>query len=178
MSDLAIAYFLTWHTYGSWLHGHEKGSVDPAHREFDQPFAEASEARRKLVQSEQLHPAMILSEDHRQHVQHAILETVSFRKWCLHACHIRTTHVHLIVSATESPEKVLNTFKSYGTRRLREHQLVDPEHSVWSRHGSTKYIWQEADLPPVIEYVVMRQGAPLKPAPWVADSWKHVSGDE
>jgi hypothetical protein len=38
---LPLAYFITFSTYGSWLHGEEKGSVDRAHNLPGTPYLEA-----------------------------------------------------------------------------------------------------------------------------------------
>jgi hypothetical protein len=34
---IAPGYFLTWHTYGTWLHGDDAGSVDETHNQFGTP---------------------------------------------------------------------------------------------------------------------------------------------
>ena len=53
--------------------------------------------------------------------------------WRLHALTVRTNHVHAVVSADEAPEKVMTNFKIWATRRLREHELLDPEPSTGGR---------------------------------------------
>ena len=42
---MALAYFLTWTTYGTWLHGSAKGSVEKQHNVFGTPLVMEAEER-------------------------------------------------------------------------------------------------------------------------------------
>lgn len=164
MSD-PVAYFLTWHTYGTWLHGHERGSVDHQHHEFGSELAPPDPDRLARNAELLVHDAITLDEPRRRAVHAAIKEVCAHRKWTLLALHVRTTHVHAVVAATATPEKILTDFKAYATRRLRKESLATADTRVWSHHGSTRYLWKNNDLTEAIDYVVNRQGMPLEPAP-------------
>jgi alanyl-tRNA synthetase len=97
----------------------------------------------------------------RSTVERTIREVANHRGWEIHALHVRTNHVHVVVTAQEAPERVMSDFKSYATRRLREGGLVGDDVHPWSRHGSTRYLWNERDIADACEYVDERQGAPL-----------------
>jgi len=76
----------------------------------------------------------------------------------LFAAHIRTTHVHGVVEADVKPEVVMTTLKAYASRRLN---LIQPGLSgrkYWSRHGSTRWIWNDDDLANAMRYVIDGQG--------------------
>jgi hypothetical protein len=62
------------------------------------------------------------------------------------------------VTAPRKPEDVLNTFKSYATRKLREANLLDESIRPSARHGSTPYLWTEEDVEEAIDYVINGQG--------------------
>jgi REP element-mobilizing transposase RayT len=160
-----LAYFLTWHTYGTWLPGHERGSVDDDHRAHGTPFAPADADRLADAAAHLSCGPVSLVQPWRETVQAAVVEVCAYRGWELLALHVRTTHVHAVVSAPMAPEKVLNDFKAYATRRLRRERLAEPDARIWSGHGSTRYLWSDEQLAEVIVYVVERQGAPLTPAP-------------
>lgn len=66
---------------------------------------------------------------------------------------VRTNHVHCVVVGIASPERILNDLKAWATRALREAELVPPDVSPWSRHGSTRYLWTEASVDTAIRYV-------------------------
>jgi len=80
-----------------------------------------------------------------------------------------------VVTADCKPEKVLNDFKAYATRRLRYEKLASLEERIWSKHGSTRYVWKEEQLNEVVDYVVCRQGTEMEPLPFVALSKNNQS---
>ncbi len=160
-----VAYFLTWHTYGTWLHGHAKGSVDEDHREFRAPFVAPDEEKLTSSAAKLVNPPIFLNKLWRTAVQAAILEVCTYRKWSPLALHVRTSHGHVVITSPASPEKVLNDFKAYATRRLRREKLATADLRVWSVHGSTRYVWNDEQLAEVGDYVVNRQGEPLEPLP-------------
>jgi REP element-mobilizing transposase RayT len=164
MYSSPLAYFLPWHTYATWLPGDPRGSVDADHNAYGDPFAPA-DAERAAASGDRAHGRMEFDPAHRVAVQATIAEVCRYRKWQLLALHVRRTHVHAVVVADASPEKVLIDFKAYATRRLRREGLVGSADRVWSTHGSTKYIWDRDHLRNVARYVIERQGARLDPAP-------------
>jgi hypothetical protein len=123
MSD-PLAYHLTFHTYGTWLQGNSKGYVKAPHNKTGESLLTElpNISARYLAE-----PPFIMSQPMRVVIQHTMQEVCSHRKWGLFAVHVRTNHVHAVISAVEKPEKILNALKSYGTRRLREAGLVSME---------------------------------------------------
>ena len=73
---------------------------------------------------------------------------------------VRTNHIHIVCSANEPPEKVMNAFKAYATRRLRADNLIGLEAKVWTRHGSTRYLWDGVGQHQAIDYVTRLQDRP------------------
>jgi alanyl-tRNA synthetase len=155
------AYFITWHTYGTWLHGRDEESVDPEHNAPGTPFLEPQRGLEQFEKEKLAHPPVALDGARRSSVERTIHEVADHRSWEIHALHVRTNHVHVVVAAQDAPERVLNDFKSYATRRLRESGLVGDDVRPWSRHGSTRYLWNEKDIADACEYVIELQGAPL-----------------
>lgn len=72
--------------------------------------------------------------------------------------HVRTNHVHVVITANAKPEKVLNDLKVWCSRRLRESLSEPGDRERWTRHGSTRYIWKEYSLAEAIRYVLDEQG--------------------
>ena len=71
---------------------------------------------------------------------------------------MRTTHVHTVVEAEVPPERVMNHFKAYTSRRLNQMGLDEPERKRWTRHGSTRWLWKPPQISAAIQYVVAEQG--------------------
>jgi hypothetical protein len=65
--------------------------------------------------------------------------------------------VHTVISALSEPEPLLNAFKSYSTRALRQGGLISAQFKPWARHGSTIYLWKERDVEKAVEYVLVGQ---------------------
>lgn len=74
---------------------------------------------------------------------------------------VRTNHVHVVASAPETPERVMNTLKSWSTRRMVEAGVLPPGTKAWVRHGSTRYLWKPDQLEAACHYVCEGQGTDL-----------------
>jgi len=129
-----LAYFITFHTYGSWLHGRNEGSVDDQHTAYGQAFAKPDANRHAARQEQRKHPEARLDKSARDVVLKSLLETCAFRNWQPHALHVRANHVHSVITAVNTPpEKVLRDLKAYATRHLRSAKRFAPQAAVWSR---------------------------------------------
>ena len=102
-----------------------------------------------------------LGNKQRDVVRRTIAEVCAHRDWDLHELNVRTNHVHAVVWAPCTPERVMNDFKSWATRRLREGGLCDDHQSPWTEHGSTRYLWKPVQLAGACRYVLDGQGPDL-----------------
>ena len=162
MPDKPLALFISFTTYGAWLHGKAPGSVDPEHNEFATPFLPADSNQEEQERKGMTQPPYILDQSRRRLVLATIQEVCRHRGWRLLACHVRTTHVHVIVAGDAAPEKMMNDFKAYCSRRLTEAGFDNRDCKRWTRHGSTKYLWDETYLRNAIDYVLEKQGEPME----------------
>jgi REP element-mobilizing transposase RayT len=144
------------------LHGDERGSVD---RRFYNSVGspkiapDPEKVSRKASQLKQ--EPFRLDARHRRIVENAIKEVCRFRGYDLIAINVRTNHVHLVVSNSGRPERMMDSFKAYATQALRAEELLTPGFRPWSRHGSTKYLWTDDHIVEAVDYVVNGQGAQL-----------------
>src|SRR5215218_3166116 len=112
---MAIAYFSTWTTYGTWLHGDPRGWH---HRGggHDRPDPETHVTAESCLAE----PALILDPDQRRLVEQTITDHCAIRGWVLHAVNCRSNHVHVVVSAPGRPiGQPREQFKYWCTRRLK-----------------------------------------------------------
>lgn len=152
-----LAYFITFRCYGSWLHGDARGSVDPHQNQPGAPLLPADPIRHKSRRNQLNQPPMELGAMHRKTIDSTIREVCHHRRWNLYALSVRSNHVHVVVGAKCTPEMVMNSFKSWSTRRLREQNLVAKNRKVWSRHGSTRYLWTNKDMEESFIYTMEAQ---------------------
>jgi len=153
-------FLLTWTCYGTWLWGDERGSVDENHNAWATPLLHTDAKRVAGLRRRMKHQPYHLSEAARQVVKDAIEDHCRRRSWDLLALNVRSNHVHAVVRfAGISPEAMIGDWKSWSTRGLRECGLARRTEPVWTKHGSTRYLWKERDLEPAIRYVLEGQDA-------------------
>jgi REP element-mobilizing transposase RayT len=160
-NEFPLAYLITLRTYGTWLHGDERGSMDRKHNVYGTPKISANHRLRKSDQGLLKHPPITLNAKQRQVVETAVREVCACRPYILRAINVRTNHVHTVVTAMQEPEPVLDAFKAYATRSLRRAKLMATNVKPWVRHGSTIYLWKERDVAKAIKYVMLGQGDDL-----------------
>ena len=148
----ALAYFLTWTSYGTWLPGDERGwnRKDEPDVQRPNPFvAEMAESRMKETEFR-------LSVDDRQIVEATIRKHCAIRSWPLHALNARSNHVHVVVTARGyRPETVRDQFKAWCTRKLKA--VHKTRTSFWTEGGSRRWINTDDDLAAAVVYVLEAQ---------------------
>ena len=154
-----VAYFISFRAYGTWLHGDKRGSMDRKSVNVPgTPMLEVSQYRQRWEQRQMKHPAVCFSSKQRAVIDHTIRRMIEHNKWLLHALSVQRGHVHVVLTALtlKQPETVMNSLKSWCTRRLREARLISPDVKPWSRHGSTRWLWSEGELREACAYVTRR----------------------
>lgn len=153
---MAITFFSTWTTCGTWLPGDGRGWFD-VRRGWREPDQRRAFASALLMTAD----AVILSPVQRQLVEAVIAEHSSFRGWELHAVNCRTNHVHVVVSAGDRPIEVpREQFKAWCTRRLKQLAFgygEDRRANWWTERGWDVYLDGEDHLAAVMQYVLEGQ---------------------
>ncbi len=153
-----LAYFITFTCYGTFLHGDERTSVDRHHSGFDTPPVPPNTSRVQAIRKQLKQEPYRLDQKRRLIVLEALKETCRGQQWWLFAAHVRSNHVHVVVQAETEPETILGRLKARASQQLTRCGIDLAGRRRWTRHGSTKYLWQEEAVGTVIEYVVERQG--------------------
>jgi REP element-mobilizing transposase RayT len=158
MADQPLAYFLTFTTYGTWLHGQSPGSVDDEHNAVGLKFVEPNPKRLAANREQMTQEPYLLDSRRREIVRDAIIEECRFRGWALHALHVRCNHVHLVVTAEREPEFVMRTCKANASKRLNQAGFETADRKPWTAHGSTRYLWSEMAVAEKVHYTLHGQG--------------------
>ena len=143
------------------MHGDDTGSVDPRHNLPGTPLVQPDTMRAGVERQKMDQPPFLLDAQSRAAVLDALHEVCTNRGWNLFAAHVRTNHVHAVVEAGVLPEKVMNAFKAYSSRRLNRASRCEIARKRWSRHGSTRWLWNDRDVRAGLRYVVDEQGEPM-----------------
>ena len=140
---MARAYFLTFRTYGTWLPGDPRGTVNRLRRGRGESLVPGSISLALRARSLLRRPAVVMTRRQRPIVHNAMVECCAWYGWELHALNVRSNHVHALVTADVPPELAMTRLKVRATRelvRVGEFQRGD---RVWARHGSTRHIFGE-----------------------------------
>ena len=101
------------HLLNLWQHlpGSEKGWVDEQHAAPGSRLLDGN-ARHQDWWRVHLHETpWMLDSKARQIVLERLCSVCAHRQWICHAVHIRTTHVHAVVTGETAPERMLSDFR-------------------------------------------------------------------
>ena len=160
-TDVPLAYLITFRTYGTWLPGDERGSIDRFHNQFRGPRVTPNAILREQSLKKLKGPPVYLDAQRRALVNDAIVEVCNYRRWKLYAINVRTNHAHSVVAAIASADRTLNDFKAYATRRLRKDGAWLFDYSPWVDKGSKRKLWNEQHIYDACDYVNNGQGDDL-----------------
>jgi len=161
-TEIPLAYFISFRSYGTWLHGDKRGSIDRYHNRYRSPYILENENWLQHNEQQLRAKPSILNARARTAVAKAIRETCNLRKWLLLALNVRTNLVHTVVTASQRRAGfVLNSFKANATRQMREDGLWPHPFSPWAYKGSKRKLWNEESIAKAIDYVTNGQGGDL-----------------
>ncbi len=160
---MALAYFITFTTYGTWLHGTTKGkgSVDKEHNEHGTPYVEPDAEREQEAREALAQPPYVMSAAERDIVCRAIVQLAQDRGWQLLAVHVRSNHAHVVISADRDPGRLMSDLKARASRDLTRAGFGTVERRRWTRHGSTRHLFHPEDVEAKIRYTLEGQGEPM-----------------
>jgi len=160
---MALAYFIRFSTYGTWLHGITRGmgSVDDEHNAYGSSFIPPDSAREARARVAMEQPPFTMNAAQRDIVRDAIVDLAREKDWRLWAAHVRTAHVHTVITAAREPGRVMSDLKARVSRDLTRAGFDSAERRRWTRHGSTRHLFTEAEVVEKMDYTLNKQGAPM-----------------
>jgi REP element-mobilizing transposase RayT len=105
-----------------------------------------------------VHDPYTPDEVRRHAVLRSIKEVCCFRDWTLLAAHVRTNHVHAVVTADCIPEQVMIALKAYSSRELNRMAIDGARRRRWAQHASIRSLWTKEAVAAAVEYVIRGQG--------------------
>jgi REP element-mobilizing transposase RayT len=158
-NEFPLAFLITFRTYGTWLHGDEKGSVGRnGNNIYGTPLMPRNESLKTKMSGLARQSPFVLTPPMRLVVEEAIKNLCKRRGHIMYAVNARTNHVHSVVGAQTAPEKVAPDLKASATKMLREKGLIAADQIVWARGQSRRYLWKHRHLDAAIDYTLYSQG--------------------
>ncbi len=121
----AWAYFLTFRTYATFLHGDERLSVDRFHNNPGFPKISSDIQLKKTMQDSCKEEAFVLNAPQRETTLQSFIKTCDYFSWNLFAAHVRTNHAHIILQSNIVKEKTMLKLKAYATQALKKDHADD-----------------------------------------------------
>src|SRR6267142_4005289 len=82
-TDSPLAYFISFRTYATWLHGDKRGSIDRFHNQYGSPYIPRNDRWHHYNKQQLKTNPLILGARERKAIEAAIRETCPIRKWSL-----------------------------------------------------------------------------------------------
>ena len=157
---MALAYFITFSTYGTWLHGTDRGlgSVDRAHSRYGADFVEPDPDRQDEAREKMTQPPYTLDAPRRTVVRDAIVMLANEKNYDLFAAHVRTNHVHAVIGSDRDVNRLMSDLKARASRDLTLAGFENVERKRWTRHGSTLHLFTVEQIEQKIIYTLDGQG--------------------
>jgi len=157
--EFPLAYLITIRSFGTWLHGDERSSVDRhGQNVYGRQRRPGNPKLHQLMHANMRLESVLFDGKQREVITEAIKEVCRYRGYALLAISARTNHVHAVVSAQSKPEPIADAFKSYSTRKLRDRGLMAAKVRPWARGRSRRYLWKPEHVARAIHYVLYEQG--------------------
>ena len=160
---MALAYFITFTTYGTWLHGSEKGlgSVYWEHSEYGAEFVEPDAVREMEARGAMSQSVYTMDARRREVVRDAVVALAQEKGWRLLAMHVRSNHVHVVIWAERDPGRLMSDLKARASRELTAAGFENAQRRRWTRHGSTRHLFTNEEVEKKIKYTLDEQGTPM-----------------
>jgi REP element-mobilizing transposase RayT len=109
-----------------------------------------------------------LDEQERDIVRDAIVALAEARHWELSAVHVRSNHVHVVVSNPgRDSGRIMSDMKAAASKELTRAGFDDAHRKRWTRHGSTRRLFDGDAVEAAVRYTLDEQGTPM--STWSAE---------
>jgi hypothetical protein len=145
---LPLAWHLIWTTYGTWLPGDDRGwrrRGDPTAHPPDPALAAAVRAALRF-------PPLYFDAAQRVVVAGAIEAACARPGWRLYACVVRTSHVHVVLTAPMAAKQARRALKARATRALVERDAELAARVIWTRSGWVRVLGSYSDVDGAVAY--------------------------
>ena len=161
--EFPLAYHLTFGTYGTRLHGDERGTVSRAHNRFGEPIIGRDADWERIEQSQLKFPPVVLTGDQQRQIEQVLPEICNRGGWEYHIAAGQPDHVHVMLTSPNDGKAIRKWLKTWLGQALSTRWPLAPGQTWWAEGGSVRFIWNDAYLANVFEYIRAQRTTPLNP---------------
>ena len=113
-----LGYHITFGTYGTRLHGDERGTVDRSENQHGDPIIGGNDDWQYVELTRLNWRPIVLSDAERRRVEALLPRVCEQGGWTLHACAAQPDHVHVLVSAERDGKAIRRWMKQWLTEGM------------------------------------------------------------
>ncbi len=162
MNDFPLAYHITVGTYGTRLHGDERGTVDRRMNKPGDPIIGRAEEWEKLERSLLKFPPVILTEEQRRFIEGAVPAVCEKGGWVFVNCAARPDHVHVQLKGSADGKAIRRWLKTWLGQELNGKWPRPQGSTWWAECGSVKWIWTDDYFENVYLYIDEQRTTPQR----------------
>jgi REP element-mobilizing transposase RayT len=148
-----LAYHITFGTYGTRLHGDERGTVDRSLNQPGDPIIGSDWQWEQMDRNRLNFLPRIFTAEQMVLVESLIPDICVRGGWTLHACATGPDHVHNVLTGDADGDVIRKILKRWLGQALCRHIPLSPGETFWAECGSVKWIWDEEYLARATRYV-------------------------
>jgi hypothetical protein len=153
MREFPLAYHITFGTYGTRLHGDERGTVDRSMNKPGDPIIGRADDWQRMERNRLRFEPRVFTFDQMILVESLIPAGGERGGWRLHTCAAGPDHVHNVLGADADGDAVRKWLKRWLGQSLAQHIALQDGEIFWAECGSVKWIWEQDYLARAIGYV-------------------------
>jgi REP element-mobilizing transposase RayT len=153
IDSFPLAFHITFGTYGTRLHGDERGTVDRSMNQYGDPILGKDEDWEQMERERLKFEPRIFSVEQMIEVERLIPDVCIRGGWQLHTCAAGPDHVHNVLTAQADGEAVRKWLKRWLGQELAKSYSLRDGQTFWAECGSVKWIWTEEYLLRAVKYV-------------------------
>jgi REP element-mobilizing transposase RayT len=148
-----LAYHITWGTYGTRLHGDERGTVDRGMNNYGDPIIGQDGDWQRIESSLLRFPPRILNPEQRVYAEQVLPAICVRGKWNLITAAAAPDHVHILLSAAVEGKDIRKWLKRWLSDAMSGYWPLEPQQVWWAECGSVKWVWNQDYYQQVAGYV-------------------------
>ena len=153
MDHFPVAFHITFGTYGTRLHGDERGTVDRRHNQPGDPILGAEPEWERMERRSLKYEPVILTSEQCVLIEQIVPEICARGGWQHHTSAAAPDHVHNVVTAHVDGDVVRRLLKRWLSQELTSRLDLRHHEPWWAECGSVKWVWTMDCYGRLIDYV-------------------------
>ena len=155
-----LAYHITFGTYGTRLHGDERGTVDRRHNTPGNPVLGSTESWQNKEQQLLKNLQIVLTHEQCTFTETSLPDICRRGDWTYHIAAAQEDHVHVLLESNREGKAVRRWLKSWLSEALSHRWPLGERQRWWAVGGSVKYVWDADYFDRVFDYIQRQRTTP------------------